>query len=84
VPAGRVLSVPEILSNPHLTRRRFVTTFEAPRGTQRVTRGGFEFSDNPAVPSGPAPLLSEHTEEWLRKLGYDAGQIAQLRNAGVI
>ena len=84
VPAGRVLSVPEILSNPHLTRRRFVTTFEAPRGTQRVTRGGFAFSDNPAVPSGPAPLLSEHTDAWLRKLGYDAGQILQLQNAGVI
>ncbi len=84
VPAGRVLSVPEILSNPHLTRRHFVTTFEAPRETQRVARGGFVFSDNPAVPSGPAPLLSEHTDAWLRKLGYDAGQILQLRNAGVI
>jgi CoA:oxalate CoA-transferase len=84
VPAGRVLSVPEILSHPHLTRRRFVTTFEAPRGTQRVTRGGFAFSDNPTVPSGPAPLLSEHTETWLRKLGYDAGQILRLRDAGVI
>jgi CoA:oxalate CoA-transferase len=84
VPAGRVLSVPEILSNPHLTRRHFVTAFEAPRGTQRVTRGGFVFSDNPAVPSGPAPLLSEHTDAWLRKLGYDAGQILQLRDAGVI
>jgi CoA:oxalate CoA-transferase len=84
VPAGRVLSVPEILSNPHLTRRQFVTTFEAPRGSQRVTRGGFTFSNNPAVPSGPAPLLSEHTEVWLRKLGYDAAQILQLRNAGVI
>jgi len=84
VPAGRVMSVPEILSHPHLIRRHFVTTFEAPRGTQRVTRGGFAFSDNLAVPSGPAPLLSEHTDAWLRKLGYDAGQILQLRNAGVI
>jgi crotonobetainyl-CoA:carnitine CoA-transferase CaiB-like acyl-CoA transferase len=84
VPAGRVLSVPEILLHPHLTRRHFVTTFEAPSGTQRVTRGGFAFSDNPTVPSGPAPLLSEHTDAWLRKLGYDAGQILQLRNAGVI
>jgi CoA:oxalate CoA-transferase len=84
VPAGRVLSVPEILSHPHLTRRHFVTTFEAPRGTQRVTRGGFVFSDNPAVPASAAPLLSEHTDEWLHKLGYDAGQILQLRNGGVI
>jgi crotonobetainyl-CoA:carnitine CoA-transferase CaiB-like acyl-CoA transferase len=84
VPAGRVLSVPEILSHPHLTGRNFVTNFEAPDGTQRVTRGGFDFSNEAAVPSGPAPQLSQHTEEWLRELGYDATQILELRNAGVI
>jgi CoA:oxalate CoA-transferase len=84
VPAGRVLSVPDILSHPHLTGRQFVTSFEAPNGTQRVTRGGFDFSNEAAVPSGPAPLLSQHTEEWLRKLGYDAAKILELRNAGVI
>jgi len=84
VPAGRVLSVPEILAHPHLTQRHFVTTFEAPGGTQRVARGGFTFSQIPAGPSSPAPLLSQHTDAWLRKLGYDAGQILQLRNAGVI
>ncbi len=84
VPAGRVLSVPDILSHPHLTGRQFVTSFEAPHGTQRVTRGGFHFSNEAAVPSGPAPLLSQHTEEWLRKLGYDAAKILELRNAGVI
>ncbi len=84
VPAGRVLSVPDILSHPHLTGRQFVTSFEAPHGTQHVTRGGFDFSNEAAVPSGPAPLLSQHTEEWLRKLGYDAAKILELRSAGVI
>ena len=84
VPAGRVLSVPDILSHPHLTGRQFVTSFEAPHGPQRVTRGGFDFPSEAAVPSGPAPLLSQHTEEWLRKLGYDAAKILELRNTGVI
>ncbi len=84
VPAGPVLSVPDILSHPHLTGRHFVTSFEAPQGTQRVTRGGFDFSLECAVPSGPAPLLSQHTEEWLRKLGYHATQILELRKTGVI
>ena len=84
VPAGRVLSVPEILAHPHLAGRQFVTTFEAPRGTQRITRGGFALSGGKAVPPSPAPLLSEHTEVWLRKLGYDAGRIAELRSSGVI
>src|SRR5260370_6812879 len=56
--AGRVLSVPEILSHPHLTRRHFVTAFEAPSGPQRVARGCFAFSDHAAVPSAPPPRLS--------------------------
>src|SRR5437764_356972 len=84
VPVGRVLSVPEILSHSHLAERNFVTTFDSPQGSQRVTRGGFVLSVDDAVPASPAPVLSEHTELWLAKLGYDATKILKLRNAGVI
>ncbi len=84
VPAGRVLSVPEILSHPHLSGRKFVSVFEGAAGKQEMTRGGFLFSDDEAAPSGPAPKLSEHTEAWLSKLGYDAGQIRDLRHKRVI
>ncbi|HET7209236.1 MAG TPA: hypothetical protein VFI95_21850, partial [Terriglobales bacterium] len=76
-------SVPEILSHPHLTERQFVSSFDCAAGKQTVTRGGFTFSDNSAGPTTPAPRLSEHTEEWLRKLGY-ASEIRALRNDGVI
>ena len=41
-------------------------------------------SDDEAAPPGPAPLLSEHTESWLTKLGYDRKQIADLRGKRVI
>ena len=84
VPAGRVLSVPEILSHPHLTGRDFVTSFDCSTGKQHVTRGGFTFSDDPAVPLTSAPSLSEHTETWLRKLGYAPEKIQDLRKEGVI
>jgi len=84
VPAGLVLSVPEILSHSHLTGRNFVTTFDSPQGSQRVTRGGFVLSADDALPAGPAPVLSEHTDLWLGKLGYDATKILELRHAGVI
>jgi CoA:oxalate CoA-transferase len=84
VPAGRVLSVPEILNHPHLSGRKFVSIFEGSAGKQEMTRGGFLFSDGQAAPSGPAPKLSEHTEAWLTKLGYDAGQIHDLREKRVI
>jgi crotonobetainyl-CoA:carnitine CoA-transferase CaiB-like acyl-CoA transferase len=84
VPAGRVMSVPEVLSHPHLTARQFVNSFDCATGKQTITRAGFTFSDHPAVPSAPAPLLSEHTETWLRKLGYTPQGIRDLRNEGVI
>jgi len=84
VPAGRVLSVPEILGHPHLSGRHFVSEFEGAAGKQKVTRGGFLFSDNQASPHGPAPALSEHTEAWLSKLGYDAEKIHGLRKKRVI
>ena len=84
VPAGRVLSVPEILGHPHLSGRNFVSEFEGATGKQKVTRGGFLFSDDLASPQGPAPVLSEHTEAWLGKLGYDAEKIDSLRKKRII
>jgi CoA:oxalate CoA-transferase len=84
VPAGRVLSVPEILGHSHLSGRNFVSEFAGATGKQKVTRGGFLFSDEQASPPGPAPALSEHTEAWLGKLGYDGETIRDLRKNGVI
>lgn len=84
VPAGRVLSVPEILNHAHLSGRQFVSEFEGVAGMQRVTRGGFLFSEGQASPPGPAPALSEHTEPWLAKLGYSPEQVQNLRKKGVV
>jgi crotonobetainyl-CoA:carnitine CoA-transferase CaiB-like acyl-CoA transferase len=84
VPAGCVLSVPEILRHPHLSGRKFISVFDAPGGRQEMARGGFIFSDDEAAPCGPAPPLSEHTERWLEQLGYDRKQIEELRAKRVV
>jgi crotonobetainyl-CoA:carnitine CoA-transferase CaiB-like acyl-CoA transferase len=86
VPAGRVLSVPEILGHAHLVGRNFVSEFgsDDSQTKQKVTRGGFLFSDDQASPRGPAPGLSENTEDWLNKLGYSAEEILQLRRKQVV
>ncbi|CAE6736247.1 Acetyl-CoA:oxalate CoA-transferase [Paraburkholderia domus] len=86
VPAGRVMSVPEILAHPHLESREFIREF-AGDGTaerQRVTRAGFRLSDADTAPTTPAPVLSAHTREHLASLGYDDAQIDHLRSEGVI
>ena len=86
VPAGRVLSVPEILAHPHLTSRHFVRELsdEQSGTTQRVTRAGFRLSDADAVPATAAPALSAHTKTHLSALGYDESQIDALHAEGVI
>ncbi|RKK02900.1 CoA transferase [Pseudoroseomonas wenyumeiae] len=84
VPAGRVLSVPEVMQQPQLRERGFVTEFQAPDGVQRVTRAGFRFGDANPAPQAPAPQLSADTDRWLAQLGYDAAEIARLRQDGVV
>ncbi len=87
IPAGRVLSVPEILGHPHLAQRKFVTSFadsDTKGDDQHVTSGGFQLDGEAAVPMTPAPSLSEHTSVWLRRLGYDERQIAALCAEGTV
>jgi crotonobetainyl-CoA:carnitine CoA-transferase CaiB-like acyl-CoA transferase len=86
VPAGRVMSVPEILAHPHLNSRAFIREFPAddPAERQRVTRAGFRLSDADTSPETPAPVLSAHTRVQLAALGYDDAQIDHLRTEGVI
>ena len=91
VPAGRVMSVPEILAHPHLVGRKFIYALTPQAGTadscgttQRVTRAGFRLSDDEAAPTTPAPRLSEHTHTQLTRLGYSPAEIETLHEQGVI
>lgn len=84
VPAGLVLSVPEILSDPHLAQRHFAAALNAPLGAQHITRGGFYFPGDSTMPQAPAPELSQHTTGWLRKLGYTHQMIEGFKSSGVI
>ena len=84
VPAGRVLSVPEILSHDHLGERGFCASFESSVGPQYVTRGGFFFPEDSTMPETPAPELSQHTTEWLKKLAYDADTINEFHRSGIV
>ena len=84
VPVGRVMSVPEVLAEPHLAERRFVTEIVANGTVQRLTRSGFLLSDDDPAPRAPAPPLSQDTDRWLSELGYAPAEISRLREQGVI
>jgi CoA:oxalate CoA-transferase len=83
VPAGCVLSVPQVLREAQITGRNFVEELagETSSGAPlRVTRPGFQLDGTLPLPS-PPPVLGQDTEHWLLRLGYSADEIAKLRQS---
>jgi crotonobetainyl-CoA:carnitine CoA-transferase CaiB-like acyl-CoA transferase len=85
VPAGRVLSVPDILAHAHTAEGGTVASYEdvpgAPRPV-RVSGPGFRIDgERPTAASRP-PTLSEHRDRLLAELGYDAAARARLCAGG--
>jgi formyl-CoA transferase len=84
VPAGAVLDTGDLLAEPSFETRGIIQTMQHPAGTLRMPTFPVRFDGAP-VPVKPAPLLGEHTAvvlgEWL---GISAGDVAGLRNEGVV
>jgi crotonobetainyl-CoA:carnitine CoA-transferase CaiB-like acyl-CoA transferase len=75
VPAGRVLSVPGVLSHAHAREGETIATYDDVPGVSRpvrVARPGFRMDGvRPAAATRP-PTLSEHRDALLAELGFDA------------
>lgn len=82
VPAGRVLTVPEVLQHPQVRQRNLLAHFDNVPGVDRpldLVRAGFKMAGgNPDI-STPPPRLGEHTEAILAELGYAPSDISALR-----
>ncbi|RAZ92093.1 CoA transferase [Mesorhizobium hawassense] len=66
VPAGRVLTIPQVLEEPQVTERGMATAFEGVPGMDRpltVVRGGFMVDGVAPMPAAPPPRLGEHMDE---------------------
>lgn len=87
IPAGRILTVPEILAHPQIAARQLVQ--EIPMGeegleTVKVVRSGFTLGDaQPRARSAP-PFLGADNDEIFRELGRSEQDIAALRTARAI
>jgi len=87
VPAGLVLSVPQVLDHPHIREREVTTTFEGVAGLDRplqVLRPGFTLDGHRPTPQRPPPTLGEHGRELLREAGLDDAAIDDLVARGVV
>ena len=68
IPAGRVLTIPEVLDEPQVRDRAMTAAFPGVAGRDRpltVVRGGFLVDGCPPLPKRPPPRLDEHQDEVL-------------------
>ena len=66
VPAGRVLTIPEVLDEPQVVERRIAARFDGVTEDGRpltVVRGGFLVDGQSPLPATPPPRLGQHSEE---------------------
>lgn len=87
VPAGQVLSVPEILGSDQVAARDFVHAFDDVPGfgaAARMARAPFRVDGERPAPHTPPPALGAQTREWLVRLGFDDAEIQRLFEAGAI
>jgi formyl-CoA transferase len=87
VPAGAVMTVPEILAHPQVAGRGFIGRFtDVPDvdGALDLVRIGARIDGECPGVAAPPPQLGEHTEDILQSLGYSAETIAAMRAEGVI
>lgn len=85
VPCGILNDIEQVVEDEHLKARGFLVEMEHPRaGRVRATGSPVHMSETPVDRFEPAPLLGQHTDDYLRELGVDRAALAELREAGVI
>ena len=85
VPAGRIYSAADIVADPHYQARDMLLSAQLPDGTHVKMPGIVpKLSATPGQVRWQGPALGAHTAELLGELGFDAGQIAAMRAAGVV
>ncbi|MET3582589.1 crotonobetainyl-CoA:carnitine CoA-transferase CaiB-like acyl-CoA transferase [Mesorhizobium robiniae] len=80
VPAGRVLTIPQILAEQQVIERDMTTRFDGMPNIDRpltVVRGGFMVDGTAPLPTKPPPRLGEHMDEVFASLPPRAKKRAQ-------
>jgi CoA:oxalate CoA-transferase len=85
VPAAPLRDVMEVLADPHLEARGFLTKHVTESGTVLLPNSPMRYEGSILRPLTPSPLLGEHTDAVLSELcGLGDAELAELRREGVI
>ena len=85
VPAGRIYSVADIVSDPHYQARDMLLNAELPGGVSVKMPGIVpKLSETPGGVNWQGPTLGQHTDDILGSLGLTGADIQRLKTAGVV
>ncbi|MER5437679.1 CoA transferase [Streptomyces sp. NPDC002790] len=85
IPCAPVVTLPELLEDPHIRARGVLRTVEDEQGSFMTLGSPLFLSDSPMVEPTRSGGLGEHTDQVLtEELGLSADDITKLRDAGAI
>ncbi len=85
VPCGPIYAMDEVFADPQVKHLGMAQPVEHPTlGRTELVGQAIKLSRTPAKLETPTPAMGQHTDEVLGELGYDAGQIAGLRERKVV
>ena len=85
VPAGRIYSVADIVSDPHYQARDMLLNAELPGGVSVKMPGIVpKLSETPGGVNWQGPTLGQHTDDILDSLGLTGADIQRLKISGVV
>ena len=87
VPAGEVLTVPEVLQHDQVSQRGFLSTFSNVPGVGRnisVASTGIKLDGHAPDVTHPPPQLGQHNNEIYSSLGLSPEELLSLEERGVI
>ncbi|MGF6096898.1 CaiB/BaiF CoA transferase family protein [Pseudomonas sp. 18175] len=85
VPAGRIYSVADIVSDPHYQAREMLLDAQLPGGVSVKMPGIVpKLSETPGGVNWQGPTLGQHTDAILDGLGLTGADIQRLKTSGVV
>jgi crotonobetainyl-CoA:carnitine CoA-transferase CaiB-like acyl-CoA transferase len=79
------LTYEEVIAHPQLEANEMLYAAQHPaRGEVKMLGLPVKLKKTPGRPQGPSPMLGQHTEEILLRLGYKHKEITELEAQGVI
>lgn len=85
IPCGPVNTIDKVVSNAQVLHREMLIEIEHPvAGKIKVPSIPVKLLETPGTIRLPPPILGQHTEEVLKKMGYSMTDIQELRRDNAI